>query len=276
MTGAHSNDMSRTMRIVSLISLLLPVLISPMTAQQVSPAARAELAPSGTLRVGINFGNALLAHKDPKNGAEGGIAVDLAKELSRRLGVPMAIVPYTSAGSMADGAKAGAWDVAFLAADPGRAGEIAFTAAYVEIESTYLVPPGSRIQTIADVDRPGVRVAVSEKSAYDLVLSRDLKQATLLRTPGVDASVAMFFKDNLDALASLKPVLVELAEKHPGTRVLDGAFASVQQAVGTPKGRDAAAAYLRRFVEDVKASGFVANAIQNNGIRGVTVAPRVE
>lgn len=245
-------------------------------AGQTSSTAASELAPSGTLRVGINFGNALLANKDPKSGAEGGIAVDLAKELSRRLGVPMTVVPYTSAGAMADGAKAGAWDVAFLAADPGRAGEIAFTAAYVEIESTYLVPAGSRIQTMAEVDRPGVRIAVSEKSAYDLVLSRDLKQATLVRTPGVDASIAMFFKDRLDALASLKPVLVELAEKNPGTRVLDGAFASVQQAVGTPKGREAAAAYLRRFVEDVKASGVVAKAIQNNGIRGVTVAPKSE
>ena len=260
------------MRHVALLSLLL-LLAVPMTAQQASPAARAELAPTGTLRVGINFGNALLAKKDAATGAEGGIAVDLARELARRLGVPMAIVPYTSAGAMADGAKGGAWDVAFLAADPGRAGEIAFTAAYVEIESTYLVPAGSPIKTMAEVDRPGVRIAVSEKSAYDLVLSRDLKQATLVRIPGVDASVQMFFRDKLDALASLKPVLVDLADQHPGSRVLDGAFASVQQAVGTPKGRDAGAAYLRSFVEDAKASGLVARTIQNNGIRGVTVAP---
>jgi ABC-type amino acid transport substrate-binding protein len=243
---------------------------------QTSSTAVSELAPNGTLRVGINFGNALLANKDPKSGAEGGIAVDLAKELSRRLGVPMTIVPYTSAGAMADGAKNLAWDVAFLATDPDRAGEIAFAPAYVEIDSTYLVPAGSPLKTIADVDRPGVRIAVSEKSAYDLYLSRALKQATLVRTPGVDASAAMFFNDKLDALASLKPVLVELAEKHPGSRVLDGRFTSVQQAVGTPRGRDAAAAYLRSFVEDVKASGFVAKAIQANGIRGVTVAPRAQ
>lgn len=247
-----------------------------MTAQQVSPAARTELAPTGTLRVGINFGNALLTSKDPKSGAEGGIAVDLGRELSRRLGVPMTIVPYTSAGAMADGAKAGAWDVAFLATDPDRAGEIAFTAAYVEIDSTYLVPAGSPIKTMADVDKPGVRIAVSEKSAYDLYLSRALKQATLVRTPGVDASVAMFFRDKLDALASLKPVLVELAEKYPGSRVVDGRFTSVQQAVGTPKGRDAAAVYLRAFVEEAKASGLVAQVIQKNGIRGVTVAPKAE
>jgi polar amino acid transport system substrate-binding protein len=246
------------------------------SADQVPAPARTELAPNGTLRVGINFGNALLARKDEKTAAEGGIAVDLARELARRLNVPMTIVSYTSAGAMADGAKNGAWDVAFLATDPGRAGDIAFTAPYLEIDSTYLVPAGSPLKTIADVDRPGVRIAVSEKSAYDLYLSRALKQATLVRTPGVDASVTMFFKDKLDGLASLKPVLVDLADQHPGSRVLDGAFTSVQQAVGTPKGRDAAAAYLRRFVEDAKASGLVAKAIQNNGIRGVTVARRVE
>ena len=242
--------------------------------QQTSSSAASDLAPTGTLRVGINFGNALLTSKDPTTGAEGGIAVDLGRELSRRLGVPMAIFPYTSAGAMADGAKTGAWDVAFLATDPGRAGEIAFTAPYVEIDSTYLVPAGSPIETMADVDQPGVRIAVSEKSAYDLYLSRALKQATLVRTPGVDASVAMFFRDRLDALASLKPVLVELAEKHPGSRVIDGRFTSVQQAVGTPKGRDAAAAYLRAFVEEAKASGLVAQVIQKNGIRGVTVAAK--
>ncbi len=256
-------------------SILIVLLSAVMDAQQVSPAVRSELAPSGTLRLGINFGNALLASRTA-NGGQGGIAVDLGRELGRRLGVPVNIVPYDSAGAMADGAKAGAWDVAFLAADPGRAGEIAFTAAYVEIDSTYLVPAGSSIKTMADVDRPGVRIAVSEKSAYDLFLSRAIKQATLVRTPGVDASVTMFFKDKLDALASLRPVLVDLAAQHPGSRVLDGAFTSVQQAIGTPKGRPAAAQYLRTFVEDAKASGLVAKVIQSNGIRGVTVAPKAE
>lgn len=246
-----------------------------MALQQISPSALAELAPSGTLRVGINFGNALLANRKA-GGEQGGIAVDLARELARRLDLPINIVPYESAGAMADGAKGGAWDVAFLAADPGRAGEIAFTPAYVEVESTYLVPAGSPIQTMTDVDRPGVRIAVSEKSAYDLFLSRDLKQATLVRTPGIDASAAMMFRDKLDALAGLKPVLVDLAEQHPGARVIDGHFTSVRQAVGTPKNRDAGAAYLRRFVEDIKASGLVASAVQRNGIRGVTVAPKAD
>jgi polar amino acid transport system substrate-binding protein len=185
----------------------------------------------------------------------------------------MEIVSYSTAGQMADGAKAGAWDVAFLGADPDRAEEIAFTAAYLEIDTTYLVPAGSPLRTLADVDREGVRVAVSDKSAYDLFLTRNLKRAQLVRAPGVDASVDLFFAEKLDALAGLKPLLVEVAAKQPGARVLDGRFTLVQQAVGAPQGRVAAAKYLREFVEDIKASGFVAKTIEKNGIRGVSVAP---
>jgi polar amino acid transport system substrate-binding protein len=226
----------------------------------------------GRLRVGINFGNALLTTKDAR-GTPGGIAVDLARELAQRVGVPMELVSYDTAGRMADGAKAGEWDVAFLAADPARAEEIAFTAPYLEIDTTYLVPAGSPLRTLADVDREGLRVAVSEKSAYDLFLTRSLKHAQLVRAPGVNASVDLFFEDKLDALAGLKPLLVKVAEKQPGARVLDGRFTAVQQAVGTPKGRDAAARHIREFVEDIKASGLVAKTIERNGIRGVSVAP---
>ena len=231
-----------------------------------------ELAPGGTLRVGINFGNALLATKDPSNGQPGGIAVDLAMELGRRVGASVQVVAYPSAGRMADAAGRGAWDVAFLGADPGRAAQISFTAPYLEIDSTYLVPAGSPLRSIADVDREGVRIAVSEKSAYGLFLSRELKRARLVRVPGVEASNALFVTEKLEALAGPRPVLVTVAEGLPGSRVLDSRFTAVQQAVGTPRGRDAAAAYLREFVEDVKASGLVAGAIEKNGIRGVSVA----
>ena len=239
-------------------------------AQQISPATRAELAPMGKLRVGINFGNALLATKDEK-GVTGGIAVDLAKELARRVGAPLDIVSFDSAGRMADGAKAGAWDVAFLATDPDRAGEIAFTSPYLEVDATYLVPAGSNLRSIEDVDRQGVRISVSDKSAYDLFLTRTLKRAELVRAPGPNPSIDLFFANKLDALAALKPVLIDLADKHPGTRVLDGRFTVVQQAVGTPKGRDAAAKYLGEFVADVKASGSLAKTIEKNGVRGVSV-----
>ena len=237
-----------------------------------SAAMRSELAPTGRLRVGINFGNALLAVKD-SSGQPGGIAVLLAQELSRRVNLPMDIVPYESAGRMADGVKTGAWDVAFLAADPDRAGEIGFTAPYLEIDSTYLVPATSPLRAQQDVDRAGIRIAVSAKSAYDLYLTRELKRAQLVRAPSPNESVDLFFKEKLDALAALRPVLVDLAEQHPGTRVLEGRFTVVTQAVGAPKGRPMAVQYLKTFVEDVKSSGLVAKAITTSGVRGVSVAP---
>jgi polar amino acid transport system substrate-binding protein len=241
-------------------------------AQQMSSYTRSELTPGGRLRVGINFGNALLASKDT-GGKPSGIAVDLAMELARRVNVPMEIIGYEAAGRMADGARTGAWDVAFLAADPDRAEEIAFTAPYLEIDSTYLVPKSSPILTLADVDRDGVRIAVSDRSAYDLFLSRNLKHAQLVRAPGVNASVALFLAEKLEALAGLKPFLVDVADKQPGARVLEGRFTQVEQAVGTPKGREGAARYLREFVEEVKTSGLLARIIEQNGIRGVSIAP---
>jgi polar amino acid transport system substrate-binding protein len=257
---------------IGLASLVL--LTSCTTISLISPAARSDLAPTGKLRVGINFGNVLLATKVPTSGDARGVAVDLARELGRRVGVTVELVGYDAAGKMAEGVKTGAWDVAFLAAEPERAGEITFTAAYLEIEATYLVPAGSPLRTVADVDREGVRIAVSAKSAYDLVLSRSLQRARLMRAPSVDASFELFVADKLEALAGLKPRLVTDAEKLPGSRVLDGRFTAVDQAIGTPKGRDAGAKYLREFIEDVKASGLVAQAIEKNGVRGVSVAPK--
>jgi polar amino acid transport system substrate-binding protein len=237
-----------------------------------SSVALSELTPMGKLRVGINFGNAVLANKD-ENGAPAGIAVDLARELERRLRVPVELITYDAAGKMADGAKAGAWDVAFLAADPDRADEITFTAPYLEIDTTYLVPSDSPLRTLADVDNDGVHIAVSARSAYDLFLTRNLKRAQLIRAPGPQASVELFFSEKLDALAGIRPILMEIALKEPGTRVLDGCFTAVQQAVGTPRGRTAAAKYLHEFVEDIKASGFVAKTVEKNGVLGVSVAP---
>lgn len=244
-----------------------------IAGQEIAPAVRSEFAPMGRLRVGINFGNALLAVKDA-NGNPSGIAVDLARELGRRVGAPLEIVGFDSAGRMADGAKTGAWDVAFLGADPDRANEITFTAPYLDVDSTYLVPPGSPLRAIADVDREGVRIAVSDKSAYDLFLTRSLKRAQLVRTPGIDASVDLYLTQKLDALAGLRPLLIEIVTRQPGSHVLDGRFTIVQQAAGIPKGRDAAAKYLHEFIEDVKASGLAAKIFEKNGARGVSVSPR--
>jgi polar amino acid transport system substrate-binding protein len=235
-------------------------------------AARSELAPTGTLRVGINLSNFLLTRIDPKTGEHAGVAVDLGRELARRLGVPVQVFAYESPGKLADAAKSNAWDVGFLGAEPQRANEIDFTAAYVEIEATYLVPPGSPIQSIAEVDRDGVRIAISGKSAYDLYLTRTLKHAQLVRETGADNVFKRFVEDKLDAIAGLKPRLLTDQKNLPGARILEGRFTAVQQAIGTPKGRPAGAQYLRAFAEDVKRSGLVAQLIEKNNVRGLTVA----
>ncbi len=238
-----------------------------------SPAVCAELAPGGTLRVGINHSNFLLVNPASPHGAPRGVAPDLAAELGRRLGVPVAYVSFAGAGETADAATKNAWDVAFLGAEPQRANEIAFSAAYLEIPVTYLVPAGSPIRSLADVDRTGVRVAVSAKSAYDLFLSRSLRHATLVRAEGLPAAFELFKLQRLEALAGLRPGLLADAAKVPGSRLLDGQVTAVQQAIGTPKARMVGARYLREFAEEIKASGLVARLIEKHGVRGVNVAP---
>jgi polar amino acid transport system substrate-binding protein len=242
-------------------------------ANDIAPAVRSELAPTGIVRVGLNHGNFLLV--TPKSSATNprGVASDLARELARRLGVGVEFSKFDTAGALGDAVRTGGWDVAFLGAEPQRATEIAFTAAYLEIPATYLVPAGSPIRSIADVDREGIRIAVAEKSAYELWLSRNIKHAKLMLTKGIDASLDLFLTQKLEVLSGLRPRLLMDVAKLPGARVLDGQFAAVQQAIGTPKAREAGATYLRAFVEDVKASGFVADAIARNGVQGVSVAP---
>lgn len=239
----------------------------------VSPAVRSELAPTGKLRVGLNMSNFLLTATDAATGKPKGLAADLGHELGKRLGVPVELVPFPNPGAVADAARTGMWDVGFIGAEPQRANEIDFTAAYVEIEATYLVPPGSPIMAIADVDRPGARIAISGRSAYDLYLSRHLKHAELIRERGDDV-FKRFVSDKLDAMAGLRPGLVKNQANLPGSRILDGNFTAVQQAAGTPKGRPAGANYLKAFIEDVKATGLVAKLIEKNNVRGLKVAAK--
>lgn len=236
-------------------------------------AVRSELVPTGKLRVGVNLGNFLLVNKDPASGEMRGVVPDLAQELGRRLGVSVELIGHSGAGQVADGAKAGTWDVGFIGAEPQRAAEIAFTLAYLEIPATYLVPAKSPIRTIAEVDRPGVRIAVSARSAYDLYLSRSLKHAQLVRAEGIPASYDLFVKEKLEVLSGLLPRLTTDVARLPGARILEGRFTAIQQAIGTPKARTAAAAYLREFVADIKASGLVAEAIERHAVHGVSVAP---
>ena len=236
-------------------------------------AARAELAPTGTLRVALNMSNVLLTATDSVTGEPCGLAADLGRELGTRLGVPVALLPYPNPGALADAAPNDVWDVGFLGAEPQRAQAIDFTAAYVEIEATYLVPPGSPLQAIAEVDRPGVRIAVPDRSAFELYLTRSLQHAQLVRVHGADNAFQHFVTDRLDALAGLRPRLVTDQDKLPGSRLLAGNFTAVQQAAGTPKGRPVGVQYLRDFIEDIKATGLVAQTIEKHNVRGLTVAP---
>jgi polar amino acid transport system substrate-binding protein len=229
-----------------------------------------DLAPTGTLRAGINLGNMVLAQKDEMTGEPKGITVDLVRELGRRLGVPVELVRFDAAGKTFEGLKAGTLDIVFLAIEPVRAAEVAFTAPYVIIEGVYLVPKDSTLKTVGDVDRAGVRVGVNKGSAYDLFLTRTLKQAQLVRG---DSGIDLFVKDKLDAAAGVKQPLVEYAKTNPGVQVMDGRFMEIQQAMGTPRGRDAGARYLRGFVEEMKASGFVADALKRSNQPDAAVAP---
>lgn len=237
-----------------------------------SPEVVSELAPTGVLRAGINLGNFLLVTGRSPSGDPEGVAPDMAREIAARLGVPVKYVPFPRPGELADAAERGVWDIGLIGAEPQRAEKIAFSPAYVEIEATYLVPAGSPLQTIADVDRPGVRIAVTARAAYDLWLERNIKHAELVRSGSLDAAFEQFVAEKLDALAGLKPRLLTDVEKLPGARILDGQFTAVQQAVGTARKNAAGAAFLRDFVEEAKASGLVARLIERHRVRGLTVA----
>ena len=237
--------------------------------------ALTELAPTGVLRAAINMGNALLVTGRTASGDPEGVAPDMAREIASRLGVPVAYVPYARPGELADAAGSGVWDIGLIGAEPQRAEKISFTPAYVEIEATYLVPAGSPLKTVAEVDRAGVRIAVTARSAYDLWLERNIKHAQLVRSEGGDATFKQFVEEKIEALAGLRPRLLEDVQKLPGARILDGQFTAVQQAVGTARLNTAGAAFLREFVEEAKASGLVARLIERHKVVGrLSVAPR--
>ena len=239
-----------------------------------SNAVLSELAPTGVLRAGLNMANFLLVTGKSATGDPEGVAPDMAREIATRLGVPVKYVPYKTPGELADMAGKGAWDIGLIGAEPQRAETIAFTPAYVEIEATYLVPAGSPLKAIADVDRAGVRIAVTGRSAYGLWLDRNIKHAELVRTDTLDSAYEQFVRDKLDALAGLRPRLLSDVGKLPGARILEGQFTAVQQAIGTARKNTAGAGYLRDFVEEAKASGLVARLIERHKVVGLSVAPK--
>lgn len=240
-----------------------------------SPEARAALAPTGKLRVGLYSGNPLSVVRDPATQQMKGVAFDLGNAMARRLAVPFEPVVYPSVGAMLDGMKSGQWDVTFIVYSSARENEFDFAPAHLESELGYLVPKDSRIATIGDVDRPGVTIAVPAKGQGDVILTSSIKQAALVRSAGLGAGLELVKSGKADAFAAIKPSLFELSAQLPGSRVLDGRFASERVAMAIPKGRAAGVAYARMFVEEAKADGTVKAAIERSGARGVVVAPPV-
>ncbi len=227
-----------------------------------------ELTDSSTLRAGINLGNILLVTGTSPAGDPEGVAPDMAAAIAKRLGVAVSFVPFPSPGELADALERDAWDIGLIAIEPKRAEKIDFADAYVEIEATYLVPASSGIQTVADVDRPGVRIAVSDRSAYDLYLSRTLQHAELHRAKGLAGAFELFHTSELDALAGLVPALTENARQLPGSRVLEGRFTSVRQAIGTKPENAALKAFIESFTAEAKETGLVADLIEKHGVKG--------
>jgi len=241
---------------------------------QITPAVLADLAPTGKLRVGINYGNPVFTAKGSGTGEGSGIAVDLARELGRQLSVAVDLVSYSSGGQLTAGLAAGGWDVAILAFEQERTNAIQFSAPFAETDATYLVHAASPLRTAADVDQKGVRIAVSSKGGNDLFLTRTLKNATLIHASSPEAAFRLFVAENLDAYANLKPGLLDNVDQLPGSRVVEGRYAVIGYAAGVPKGRDAGAKYLSEFIEHAKASGLIARLIEKSGIRGLAVAPK--
>jgi polar amino acid transport system substrate-binding protein len=244
---------------------------SPVAA--VDRAVLAELVPNGVLRAAINFGNSVLALGVAAWGDAVGVWVVRGRELGRRLGVPTALVSFDAAGKVVEALKEGAWDLAFLAIDPKRGAEMLFTAPYVLIEGAYLVAEDSPLHSNAEVDRDGVRIATGSGAAYELHLTRSLRHATLERHGTAREAFDRLAAGEVEAAAGVRQMLMAYARQHGGLRVLQPSFMAIAQAMGTPVGRDAAARYLNDFIEEMKASGFVAQALARSGQGDAIVAP---
>jgi polar amino acid transport system substrate-binding protein len=247
---------------------------APAQAPQVAVQnmARAELGSTGKLRAAINFGNPILAKRGADGQAEG-VSVDIAREAAKRLGLPIELVLFNSAGAVVEAVKARQVDLAFVAIDPVRAADMEYTAPYVIIEGAYLVRTASSLQRNEDVDRAGHRVVVGRGSAYDLFLTRQIKQATLVRAPTSPAVTDQFLAENLEVAAGVKQQLEADAKRVGGVRLLPGRFMVIEQAMGVPKGRTAAQAWLSNFIEELKTGGAIATRLQHHRIEGAAVAP---
>jgi polar amino acid transport system substrate-binding protein len=242
--------------------------------QPIAPALVSTFAPSGTLRASINLGNPILANKDAATGEAVGVSIDLAREFARRLGVGIELVVFEKAAASVDAVKSEKADIGFVAIDPARSEGLRFTAPYVLIEGSYLVRDASELTENAQIDRAGQRISVGAGSAYDLFLTREIRQAEIVRLQGAAAALAAQPTGQVEEAAGIRQQLEGEALREPGVRVLPGRFMVIQQAMGTPASRGAEAqALLAAFVEEMKVSGFVADALERHGIEGAIVAP---
>jgi polar amino acid transport system substrate-binding protein len=254
---------------------VLGLLLNGCAGVQTAPTQEEKqaLAPTGKLRVGFISGSPIHATKDAASGEFKGVAVDLGKELARRIGVPFEPVAYSSVPALIAGAKTGQWDVATMGISTERALLVDFTAPYMEVEFSYLVPQGSPISTLSDVDRPGIRIGVVEKSSPDVYLTGTLRSATLVRASTIAGMVESLRAGRADVLFGTKAGMLSQAEKLAGARVLEGRSGGEETGMAIPKGRDLSAAYVRQFVESAKSEGLVKAAIERAALRGVVVAP---
>jgi polar amino acid transport system substrate-binding protein len=258
-----------------LMTAILGLLLTGCAGISTAPTTegRQALAPTGKLRVGLQLGTPHNVIRDSVSGEMKGVGFDLGKELARRMGVPFEPVLYPSIGALLDGGKSGAWDVAYIGFSPERAKEWDFTALHLEVEFGYLIPGGSSISTMADVDRPGIRVAVQEKSGPDIFFSRTLKNAVVIRASSNPGALELLKSGRADVMGSIKPSLFEMSNQLPGSRVLDGRPGIDPHAMAMPQGRDLGVAYARQFIEHAKSEGLVKAAIERVGMRGAVVAP---
>ena len=270
--GATALLLSGLAGLAGLLTACGSLSLSPNPLATSAAAPVAELAPTARLRAAINFGNPILAVRDAA-GQPSGLSVDLARELGKRLGVPVELVTFTSAGRVVEAVKNSEVDIAFVAIDPVRGADMLQTPPYVIIEGAYLVKNDSPIRRNEEVDRPGNRIVVGNGSAYDLYLTRELKAAKLVKAPTSPAVTDVFMAQGMEVAAGVKQQLQADARRLPGLRLLDGRFMVIQQAMGLPKGRDAGARYVSAFVEEMKASGFVDASLKRHRVEGALVAP---
>lgn len=232
------------------------------------PEVVRQLAPQGVLRAGVNLSNPLLVTGRTAAGDPTGVSPDIARSIAERIGVPVAFVAFPSPGAVVDAVAEDQWDIALIANEPKRAEAVIFSQAYAEIEATFLTRDDSEARSQADLDKDGVRIAVAARSAYDLYLARTLQHAVLVRGEGLAGALDVFVTQRLDALAGLRPALLEDARAVAGTRVLDGCFTTVRQAIGVHPAHRAAAEFVAQMVRDMRADGTVQRFIEQHGVAG--------